>query len=244
MKRNIKDIIGGKFINNNQIRKLYYFYISYKELSFFTLIALVISILYFPVNDRLDYGFFKNALTWLNGIALAIIANCLFSYFQLFLPNYKNANIFISNIESDIKGVLYNMTERLNMVYRGTMNCRMDFGKMKKEDFYSFFSKLDLNQHQTGHNIIYSPATYLDELNFGISYTDEIIERMLNNYREYMDNKLVDILIKIKNDNYIKIIQCLKTSSTSLGKFSDDTCKTLADKLYEYQLSYITLKSI
>lgn len=88
-----------------KIRKKLSLYIKeYKNLSILTIISILIVLLYTftsEIPELFKYG--EETFFMAYSISIAIISNCIFSYFQIFIPKYNKRDLFIKRIINSLE---------------------------------------------------------------------------------------------------------------------------------------------
>lgn len=196
------------------MNKLILFIKQYKNLSRITAFSLIISLTYIFTNHLSEvfiYG--EEIFSLINNLALALIANYIFCYNQVFLPDYKRKQKMSQKIVMELQEVIDLMGRPFEQIYKKKKGKNIRFYEISDADCETIFENFDLRQ-ETGAFITHLnkcyKLTYDDEIYRDITKVCEKIKRMINYYSEYMDDNLLKILYDIESSNfcvrYTKII--------------------------------------
>ena len=217
----------------------------YKLLSILTLISFVLALAYIFAPDISEiFPYADGIFTLINTLGLAIIANWIFCFFQVYIPSYQEAQKVEKSKEMAIKKILIAMAEPYEKIYTLKTKTNISFEKISSKDLKSLLDKINL-QEPLGFKGIGPNGSIIDPPAYWIIYqfllkTREEIERTINLLGKYLDSNLLSLLLEIHGCSYFSWVTRLHNSGV-WDKLSDFGP---TDGLLSLQHLYCRLKNI
>ena len=216
----------------------------YKDLCRLSALSVFVAIAYVFTADLPEwFSFAEELFALINALGLAIIANCIFCFFQVYLPERRERECVEPVMSLSIEKILRLIGEPYERIYHQKTGKNLDFDKIPKEEMKTLLDGVDPKAESgykavSSDNRLVSPPTYWVIYQY-IEKAQKEIEQYIGLFGKYLDAEKVSLLMSIHKCPYFSLITKLHNSGvldklTNLGPSED---------LVPLQEFYIQLKN-
>ena len=138
----------------------------HKDLCRLSALSVLVSIAYVFTADLPEwFPFAEDLFALINALGLAIIANCIFCFFQVYLPERRERECVEPVMSLSIEKILRLIGDPYERIYHQKTGMNLDFDKIPKEEMKTLFDgvnpKGDLGYKAVSSDSkMVSPSTY------------------------------------------------------------------------------------
>lgn len=175
----------------------------YTALTVLTVISAVIAITYvFTSNLTEWFPFAGEIFALINALGLAIIANCIFCYFQIYLPECRGLERVRPLMQFYINKILRLIDDPYERMYHEKTKQNLEFDMIPEDELKTLFNGIDPMGYLGYKYGLYDPAPTRWIVYKYIEDAQGEIERFIGLFEKYLDADLFSLLIGIHQCSY------------------------------------------
>ena len=217
----------------------------YTALAALTAISTVIALVYvFTSNLPELFPFAGELFALVDALGLAIIANCIFCFFQIYLPECRERECVKTVMSISLNRILKLMRDPYERMYQQKTGVTLSFEEIPEEEMKTLLDGIDpkgsLGYHAIAPNgTVISPATYAIIYSH-IENARKEIEQFISMYGKYLDANCISTLMEIHKCTYFTTITTFHNTGvldklTNIGPSEDlVSVQQLYKRLKEY----------
>lgn len=203
----------------------------YRDLCLLSALSVLVAIAYVFTADLPEwFSFAAELFALINALGLAIIANCIFCFFQVYLPERRERECVEPVMSLSIEKILRLIGDPYERIYHQKAGTNLDFDKIPKEEMKTLLEGVD-PKGDLGYKAISSdsrlvaPPTYW-VIHQNIEKAQKEIEQLIGLFGKYLDGEEVSLLMNIHKCSYFTLITQFHNSGvldklTNLGPSED-----------------------
>lgn len=228
---------------------VYAFFSFYKFLTFIFCVSLCISIFY---SCNMTFRWFATssgvaiALNFINNLALALIANTIFCYFQVHRPEYLRKTKIRKIVQQSLFQIKHLMSFRIEHIYQQKYGERIAFQDMSIDKLGSLFNNM-LSMESCAvktfnENIQKCECfTNLEAISSSCVEIADLCTHILSSYASDLDEEILSILEHIYKSFFLVFFRTHAGELTSESSWSEYFLHMQKPYIEEYQKAYIQL---
>lgn len=216
----------------------------YRDLCRLSVLSVLVAIAYVFTADLPEwFPFAEELFALINALGLAIIANCIFCFFQVYLPEQREQKWVEPVMSLSIKKILRLIGDPYERIYHQKTGQSLDFDKIPSEEMKTLLEGVD-PRAESGYKVVssdnklVSPPTYWVVYHHIEKARDEI-EQFIGLFGRYLGGEEISLLMNIHECSYFTIIT-LHHNSGILDKLAN---LGPSEALVPLQELYIQLKN-
>ena len=183
----------------------------YKALFILTVLSVIIALVYVFTADLPEWFPFAGALfTLLDTLGLAIIANCIFCYFQIYLPECREHERVKPTVSFSVSKILTLIGDPYERIYRQKTGRELGFDEISEDELKKLLDGID-PKGDLGYKFIDANSKLISVPTYWIvnKYVEDArdeIELLISLFGKYLDAELISLLMEIHRCPYFALI--------------------------------------
>lgn len=183
----------------------------YKALFVLTVLSAIIALVYVFTADLPEWFPFAGALfTLLDTLGLAIIANCIFCYFQIYLPECREHERVEPTVSFSVSKILTLIADPYERMYRQKTGRDLRFDEIPEDELKKLLDGID-PKGDLGYRFIDTNSKLTSVPTYWIvnKHIEDIrveIELLIGLFGKYLDAELISLLMEIHRCSYFTSI--------------------------------------
>lgn len=175
----------------------------YTDLFGLTVASIVIAILYVFTSDLPElFPFAGELFALINALGLAIIANCIFCFFQIYLPECRGRERVRPLMQFYINKILRLIDDPYERMYHEKAKQNLEFDMIPEDELKTLFNGVDPMGYLGYKYGLYDPAPTRWIVYKYIEDAQGEIERFIGLFETYLDADLFSLLMEIHQCSY------------------------------------------
>lgn len=186
-------------------------------------------------------------------VCLAIIANTLFCYYQIFLPQQSKRDEFKSTILLSLKSIRRNMSMDIEELYKINHSASKNFEDMDEKELGTLCKKgldndsprmkrtADSPDESNPRKYYLEHISILESLHESAIFIKQECQRLLNLYSSVMETDEFSFLIHLTGSNCLSLFESYFTFNKPLEGISFCFADQLNPYLVDFQRDYVKL---
>lgn len=203
----------------------------YKDLCRLSALSVLVSIAHVFTADLPEwFPFAEELFALINALGLAIIANCIFCFFQVYLPERRERECVEPVMSLSIEKILRLIGDPYERIYHQKAGKNLDFDQIPKEEMKTLFDGVN-PKGDLGYKVVSSDSKLVSLPTYLIVYqyiegARKEIEQFIGLFGKYLNSEEISILMNIHKCSYFTNITKFHNSGvldklTNLGPSED-----------------------
>ena len=179
----------------------------YRAFFLASIISTAFAIAYNFIPDLVEKNkYVAEILLFIDTIAIAVFTNCMFCYFQVFLPEQTKKKRLCDKLKSELNAIYYLSTAPVRTQYDKKWNGKKEITEMTSTELKEVFNSVEWK------TVVPDPVpgmrtpTYADFAMNSIGQANEKINKVIVRYYNYLEPELLNILYNIQDSAYFNMI--------------------------------------
>lgn len=203
----------------------------YRDLCILSALSVLVAIAYVFTSDLPEwFPFAEELFALINALGLAIVANCIFCFFQVYLLEQRERECVEPVMSLSIEKILRLISDPYERIYHQKTGKNLDFDKIPKEEMKTLLEGVD-PKAESGYKAVSPDSKLVSPPTYWVVYqhiekTRGEIEQFIGLFGRYLGGEEISLLMNIHKCSYFTLITQLHNSGvldklTNLGPLED-----------------------